>query len=115
MLYQDIDSNASVGEDLSSTTFVAVPHQVSVDIDGEAAVLDLQNGIYFALNEVATMVWNLLATPQTIGHLQQAITDVYDVSDAEARRDLLQLLGELRDEGLIIVAVASPKIANPMQ
>jgi hypothetical protein len=89
-----------------SSTVVAAKDQVSADLGGEAAILNLKNGAYYGLNSVGARVWELAQTPKTVGELRDAILDEYDVEPERCERDLLALLQELETEGLIEVVDA---------
>ena len=72
-------------------------------LDGEAVLLDLESGTYFGLNEVGSDIWALIAEGATIAALQAKVLDLYDVQPDTARRDLENLVAELKDRGLVDV------------
>jgi hypothetical protein len=74
---------------------------VSRVLDGEAVLLDLREGIYFGLNEVGTRIWELLGEGATVAELRAKIFEEFDVEEAVASADLVELLDELLDRGLI--------------
>lgn len=80
---------------------VAIPDQVSCDIAGEVAILNLRNGVYFGLNPVGATVWNLLQEPRLVDDVVQSILAEYSVDRAECEADLYRLLGELAEHGLV--------------
>ena len=82
---------------------VAVPNQVSSSLGDEAVILELTQGIYYGLNEVGARIWTLLKEPRRAGEIRDAIVDEYEVGSATATRDVLGLLTELADRGLIEV------------
>ena len=82
---------------------VAAKGQVSTDLGGEAVILGLESGTYFSLNDSGSIVWNMIQKPRPVAELRDAILDEYDVESDVCERDLLALLGQLSDEGLIIV------------
>lgn len=82
---------------------VAVKHQVSSDLGGEVAILDLGAGIYYGLDEVGARIWELIQEPRAVKEVQEVILEEYDVEPADGRRDVLALLQELADKGLVEV------------
>jgi Coenzyme PQQ synthesis protein D (PqqD) len=86
-----------------TTTVVAVNDQVSCTLEDEAVVLHLGKGMYYGLNPVGATVWNALQQPKTIAELVTIVTGEFDVEEARCEGDLLTLLGELEDAGLIEV------------
>ena len=65
----------------------------------------MKNSVYYGLDAVGTRVWSLLGQPRSIGQLRDTILDEYDVEARVCERDLLTLLEQLRNEGLIDVKV----------
>jgi Coenzyme PQQ synthesis protein D (PqqD) len=82
---------------------VAAKDQVSCDLAGEAAILNIKNGVYYGLDPVGARIWNLVQEPRAVAEIQTAITNEYDVEPERCARDLLGLLEKLLAEGLIEV------------
>jgi hypothetical protein len=80
---------------------VAAKEQVSCDVGGEAAILNMRNGVYYGLDSVGARVWNLIQQPQCVADLHATVLREYDVEPARCERDLLDLLQTLLAEGLI--------------
>ena len=77
--------------------------QVSCDLSGESAILNLKAGIYYGLNEVGTRIWKLIQEPRRVGEIRDAILEDYEVEPDRCEADILSLLQELLDNGLIEV------------
>jgi hypothetical protein len=82
---------------------VAARDQVSCDLAGEAAILNIKSGVYYGLDPVGARIWNLMQEPRAVVEIQNAITDEYDVEPERCARDLVDLLEKLLAEGLIEV------------
>jgi hypothetical protein len=82
---------------------VAAERQVSCDLADEAAILDLNSGVYFGLNAVGAHIWKLVQTPRTVNEVRDALLEEYDVAPERCERDLFALLQELITHGLIEV------------
>ena len=80
---------------------VASTEQISSDLNGEAVLLNLKNGVYYGLNEVGAEVWSLLQQPKTIPQIRDALLEMYDVEPRECEAALLALLQKLADAQLI--------------
>jgi hypothetical protein len=90
--------------DLSEfSTVVAANDQVSSDLGGEVAILNLRAGMYYGLDDVGARVWQLLQEPAVVGDIQATIAQEYEVEPTRAREDVLALLNQMADEGLIEV------------
>jgi hypothetical protein len=84
-----------------NSVVVAVPHQVSCDLAGEAAILHLKTGVYYELNPVGARIWSLLERSRTVNELRDAVLAEYEVEPRRCEDDLHELLGRLAEEGLI--------------
>lgn len=83
---------------------VASGDQVSADLDGDAVVLDLKDGVYFGLNATGTQVWTRLQEPCSASELLSALLASYPELPAEQGvADLLSMLADLQELGLIEV------------
>jgi hypothetical protein len=82
---------------------VAAKDQVSCDLQGEAAILNLANGIYYGLDSIGAQVWTLLQQPRRVQEIREAVLRDYEVEPERCHTDLLALLERLRAEGLIEV------------
>src|SRR5579863_7906757 len=87
---------------------VAVKDQVSCDLAGEAAILNIKSGVYYGLDPVGARIWSLMQEPRAVAQIQEAITGEYDVEPDRCARDLIALLEKLFEEGLIEVKDDTP-------
>jgi Coenzyme PQQ synthesis protein D (PqqD) len=83
---------------------VASKDQISCDLAGEAAILELKSGTYFGLDEVGATVWKLIARPRRVIEIRDALLRQYDVEAERCGQELIELLGALHEQGLIQVA-----------
>ncbi len=88
---------------------VAAKDQVSSDLGGETAILDLKAGMYYGLDDVGARVWDLIQEPRNVGDIRDILLEEYDVAPERCERDLLALLQRLADERLIEVQNAAPR------
>ena len=86
---------------------VVAKDQVSCDLAGEVAILNVKNGVYYGLDPVGARIWNLMQEPRAVAEIQDAITNEYDVEPERCIRDLVGLLEKLLAEGLIEVKDSS--------
>ncbi len=71
------------------------------NLDGEAVLVDLKAGIYFGLDEVGTRIWEWIGEHGRVGSVLDAIVGTYEVSREQARQDLVHLIEELLEQGLV--------------
>lgn len=67
----------------------------------EAVLLDLASEQYFGLNAVGVRVWQLLAENPSMESVFRVVSAEYDVAPAQLERDVLALLKQLSDAGLV--------------
>jgi Coenzyme PQQ synthesis protein D (PqqD) len=91
------------------STVVAAKDQVSSDLGGETAILDLKAGMYYGLDDVGARVWNLIQAPRNVSDIRDMLLEEYDVAPERCERDLLALLQRLVDEGLVEVRNGAPE------
>ena len=85
------------------STVVATGDQVSSDLKGEVAILNLKAGVYYGLDGVGARIWTLLQEPKTVSEIRDVLLQEYDVEAERCKRDLLALLQRLVNEGLVEV------------
>lgn len=84
------------------------PKALSAEIDGEVVALDIAKGVCYGLDPVGARVWSLIEHPSSIEDLCARLMIDYDIEADICRRDVLDLLADLRAEGLIEVRPAPP-------
>ncbi len=90
------------------STVVAAKDQVSSDLGGEIAILDLKAGVYYGLDAVGARIWSLIQEPRTVNEIRDILLEEYDVEPERCERDLVALLRRLADEELIEVEDEAP-------
>lgn len=78
-------------------------HQVSCDLNGEVALLNLTTAQYFGLDQVGAHVWQALDGTKRVSDLVAAVLDAYDVEEERCTADLIALVGKLANAGLVDV------------
>src|SRR5207245_5128388 len=86
-----------------SSLVVAARDQVSCDVGGEAAILQLASGVYYSVDAVGSRIWALLHNPRSVREIRDTLLAEYDVPAARCERDLLGLLQALAPQQLVEV------------
>ena len=84
-----------------SSIVVVTKDQVSCDLSGEAAILNLKSGVYFGLNTVGASIWELIQEPRTVKEIRDSILEEFNVDPDRCENDILEILQELSTHGLI--------------
>jgi len=73
-------------------------------MDGEAILINLSNGIYYSMDKVGAVLWELVEKNFSPEEMVAFIINRYEVGSEQAQSDVERLLKELVDEKLILEA-----------
>jgi len=91
--------------EVSLQTAVRASDDVVVrELDGEAVLLNLASGMYFGLDSVGTRLWQLIERHRRLSAIVAAMCDEFDAPAATIEQDVLRLVTELVEKGLVVVA-----------
>ena len=68
------------------STVVAAEDQVSSDLGGEVAILDLKAGVYYGLDAVGARVWDLVQVSRKVDEIRDALLEEYEVEPERCSR-----------------------------
>lgn len=90
---------------ISDLSVISVTKEaVHCDVEDEVVILGLKDGVYYGLNPVGAFIWNtIIQEPKTVAEIRDAVLEEYDVSEEVCEKDLMELLTELSDKGLVEV------------
>jgi recombinational DNA repair protein RecR len=89
---------------LSMDTVVGQRCDIDVtDIDGEKAMMDINKGRYFVLNNVSSSIWDIISKPCSIKEIIMRLMEEYDVEATTCEQCTLEFLGRLKDAELITI------------
>ena len=74
------------------------------EVGGEAVLLDLASERYFGLDPVGTRIWTLLADHDSLQAVADVLHTEYDAEPERISSDLLLLVGQLAEAGLVKLA-----------
>ena len=75
--------------------------QVSCDLAGEAAIVNLKNGVYFGLDPVGARIWNLMREPVTFAQIVDSLLHVYAIDRITLESDVRLFVSQLAEQGLV--------------
>lgn len=81
--------------------------QVSSDVQGEIAIMSIDKGNYYMLNEVGARFWHLVEQPTQIGEVCDRLLSEYETDAEQCEREVLRLARELVEQDLLEVVDAS--------
>lgn len=91
---------------LPDTRIVVSRDQVSTTLSGETIILQMRDGTYYGLDAVGTRIWSLIQEPVSLADVSATVEREYEVDGPRAMTDLIALVGELFDRGLIEIRAA---------
>ena len=74
------------------------------EVGGEAVLLDLASERYFGLDPVGTRIWSLLGDDDRLQAICDTLCSEYEAEPVRIRDDLLALMTQLAEAGLVTVA-----------
>jgi hypothetical protein len=87
-----------------SSRFVLSKEQMSCELSGEIAIVNLKNGVYYGIDPVGARVWQLLHDPVTVAEICDALGGEFEVDRPRLESDISTFIGELAQHGLIEIA-----------
>ncbi len=89
---------------LSLDTLLTKDHDTIIErvVAGEALVIHLSSGDYYSLDSVGTRIWENIDGTRTVRDLTELIVEEYDVDGDQVVADVLRLVEQLADEGLLV-------------
>ena len=87
-----------------SKTYSISEKIVHQEVNDEVVLLSMDTGKYYGLNCVATRLWHLLVDSGNYEDAVCVLLDEYDVSEAELRADVSEILRNLVTDGLLTIS-----------
>jgi Coenzyme PQQ synthesis protein D (PqqD) len=82
---------------------VQAPEQLSSGLGGEAVLLDLREGVYYGLDSVGARIWELVQEPRSVADVRDTLLAEYEVEPERCEQDVVRLLTDLAEHGLVEV------------
>ena len=72
------------------------------DVDGEAILINLTNGMYYSMDLVGGFIWSLIEGGYELAAIGDAVAGRYGIAGEVARKDVETLARQLLDEKLAL-------------
>ena len=90
---------------ISFSDRVKIPDDVLISkLEEESVILNLDNERYYGLDDVGTRILSVLTTSDSIEAAYQTLLKEYDVDGEVLREDLLELVEQLVEQGLVRIS-----------
>jgi hypothetical protein len=73
-------------------------------MDGEAIMINLSNGMYYSMDQVGGVIWELIVDGLSLEEIAASIVKRYDVEPSQAQADIQRLAADLIEEKLVTIA-----------
>ncbi len=80
------------------------PGLVVGDVDGEKAMLNVEDGRYYVLDSISSRIWEIIEEPCTVRELIRMLVDEFDVQEEKCQHDVHTFLNKLYTYGLVTIA-----------
>jgi hypothetical protein len=84
-----------------SAVFRHQEHVLTSKLEDESLLLDLWSGNYFALNDTALRIWELVDGKRSIAQIADVIAREFDLAAADASENAQAFLGALSRASLV--------------
>ena len=88
----------------STSSVVRVKEILSAEVGNEVVLMSIEKGVYFGLNPVGARVWSLLDEFIAVQEVFATIVEEFEVTLEQCQEEVLQLLKDMREQGLIRIA-----------
>jgi coenzyme PQQ synthesis protein D (PqqD) len=76
------------------------------EAQGQTVLLRLADGGYYAIDDVGAMIWERCDGEHAVGEILEELCAEFDAPEDVIRADMLEFIGELRREQLLVLVDA---------
>ncbi|MEM7331984.1 MAG: PqqD family protein [Chloroflexota bacterium] len=87
--------------EMQNVQYKVHPETISSEVENQVVLLQYESGVYFTLNEVGTNIWQLIEEEKTHQQIINELQRMYDVNEERLNQDVLALVKQLKEKGLI--------------
>lgn len=88
--------------------FTQSPSAVVAEIDGQMVALDIQLGVCYGLNRIATRIWQIIQSPSSPEQIADVLTQQFEVDRATCIAETMALLNDMFEARLIVASSEPP-------
>ena len=82
-------------------------------LDGEAILINLDTGVYYSLDGAGATLWQLVESGCPLEQLGAELADCYGVNQAQVEADITEVLGQMRQETLVLEGESEGPYVRP--
>lgn len=88
--------------DILNSHLVASDQAIESRVGDETVLLHLENGTYYGLDAVGTIIWEMLKGGMTLPSICEAIAQEFGIDRETAEADTRHFLGELKAHSILV-------------
>ncbi len=88
----------------SASSVVRTKKILSAEVGNKVVLMSIDKGMYYGLNPVGARIWSLLGKPVQVHEMCERIVEEFEVTLEQCQEEVLGLLKDLREQGLIRMA-----------
>ena len=96
----DVRPTESTSPAVTVRNYSVSPSAFAADLNSGCVLLNLESGVYYALDGVGAAVWELLTDGRSSEEIVSSLLEKYEVTEDRLRADVTELLVQLEREGL---------------
>ena len=74
---------------------------LSTSLGDDVVMMDVEQGAYYGLEEVAARIWALTEQPASVGSLCDRLVAEYQVAPEQCQREVLSFVAELLNRNIV--------------
>jgi hypothetical protein len=98
------DSAAATSRIADATIISRSPSVVTAEVDGEVVMMSIEQGQYFGLDDIGSVIWKRLDTPCAFADLIDRLAADYDADRASIAADVRALLETMAERDVVRLA-----------
>lgn len=87
------------------TIFHRVQTVIESKVDEEIMMMDIDKGMYYALNPVSSRIWALLEQPLSVRSVCENLLKEYDVEPSVCEQEVTKFLDQMLDRSIVTVVL----------
>ncbi len=85
------------------TTLARNPEIISSKIDDEVVMMSIEEGKYFGLDSIGSIIWGLLDKPKSLKCIIPQLLKEFEVSEEECLQDCSSFILDMLDKKTLII------------
>lgn len=74
---------------------------LSNDLGNDVVMMDIEQGAYYGLEEVAARIWKLTETPVSVNSMCEKLTAEYDVPENKCLEEVMDFISDLLSRNIV--------------